>query len=579
MLSIKNLNITFDKPLFINQDIEIKDHCVTLIVGESGCGKTSLLYKLGLLNFHKDDGTYYIDNILVNQLSKKQMTSMRRYHIAYVFQEYMLYDHFNVYENLNYYALMIGKEISAEEAIQYLKQVHLDIELDRSLYTLSGGQKQRLAIACALIKQSKILILDEPTSALDEENAKIIFEILQELKKEKTIIMTSHNQLSHQYCDEIIEIKEGKITKIKEVDKQEEPKDIIFSKMHMPLSVYMHYIKKQFQFMRKTKWSIFISNILILSFCIGVVACVHYGISSNKDIISSENPGWMYVKTLQEDEVDKLHANQYYPYYEAYLMIGADNYPVIPYYDEEDILDELWTRLNITDEEGIYLSQKLYYETRGLIGIENDAILMDPVTFEELSFVYKGILLKGVTSEYTDNIQFIYMPYSLIEERLPNKTQKGYTLYFNSYESISQAKETLENENHEVIMYDEYSDIEKYVEQLNQVEKYMNYCVVVIGMIILYYIYQSYISSRQKEVALLKSMGLTNYNITMLIFLESMMMCMVGFICVTVCTIWFIDYSILEMCCFEIALLVSILMIIMIKVIRIQPIKVLRDSK
>ena len=213
MLRIKKLNISFEKPLFIDQSLEIKNNCLTLIVGESGCGKTTLLYKLGLIDLKKEDCLYYIDNENISTFSPKKKTILRRYDIAFVFQDYILYDHFNVYENIQYYASLVGHHLSKEKVLEYLLKVHLDIPLDRRLYTLSGGQKQRLAIACALTKETPILILDEPTSALDPEMVIEVLEVMQELAKEgMTMIVVTHEMgFARTVADRVIFLEEGKI--------------------------------------------------------------------------------------------------------------------------------------------------------------------------------------------------------------------------------------------------------------------------------------------------------------------------------------------------------------------------------
>ncbi len=583
MITIRNLNINFDKPLFINQNLQIKDNCVTLVVGESGCGKTTLLYKIGLIDFQNEDGSYFLDDININNLSKREKNGMRRYDIAFVFQEYMLYDHLNVFENLQYYATIVGKNLSSNDAKKILQKVHLEVELDRCLCTLSGGQKQRLAIACALTKESKILILDEPTSALDEENALGIFQILQELKKDKTIIITSHNQLSYNYCDEIIKIENGSILKIKETDdKSDHLKKYIKIKafnMHLSFQSTVNYIKKQFYFTRNTKFLIFISNILILFFCVGIIALINHNITNSKEIISQQHQGWIYVPTLQESDLKEINMEKAYPFYEISVGLANQTCPVIPYYDEIDIVDKIWTDFDISKEKGIYISQNLNYLIKSYIAPSQSIELYDFNVSKNISFVYKGILLKGISSEYIpNNLNFIYMPHSLIEEKFKNKKQVGYTLFFDNYKDLINTRNSLNEASHKVVAYDELDDIEKYIAQLDIVQTYIIYGVILIGVIVLYYIYRSYIHSREKEIALLKSMGLTNLNITKLFFWESIIMCIMGFCFVIVCMRLFVEFSILKLCWYELILILSIFIIVLLKIIRINPIKVLRNS-
>ena len=191
MLKLDNLTVQFDKPLFINQSLKIKNNCVTLIVGQSGCGKTTLLYKLGLIDFHKNDGNYYIDNIYVNDLSEKEKALMRRYDISFVFQDYMLYDHFDIYDNLQYYATISGEQITEKEAKDLLHKVHLHISLDRMIYTLSSGQRQRLAIACSLIKKSKIDIIAIGNGTASRESEAFVADTIKEADHKVEYILVS----------------------------------------------------------------------------------------------------------------------------------------------------------------------------------------------------------------------------------------------------------------------------------------------------------------------------------------------------------------------------------------------------
>lgn len=578
MLKLENLTIQFDKPLFIDQSLCIKNNCITLIVGRSGCGKTTLLYKLGLIDFHKNDGDYYIDDQFINDLSDNEKTLIRRYDIAFVFQDYILYDHFNVYENIQYYASMTGRDISQKEAQDYLNRVHLDISLDRMIYTLSSGQRQRLAIACSLVKDAKILILDEPTSALDEENAIEIFKILEELKNDKTIIITSHNIIARNYCDEIIKIEDGKINKIKTSNIKDKSKKLTIKSAHLPLKTYINYIKKQYLYMRKTKFLIMFANMIILLFCIGASSITQHYIDQSQSLISLNQSGWMYIPSIKIDEIKKLDIDNYYPYYETYLSIYGELYPVIPYYEENIIDDKIWTEFDMTNEKGIYLSQSLFYKYRNMIVPTKYVTFQDPNTNHDIQLLYKGVLLKGVDSEYTKSKQFIYMPYSLINEKLKPIKIKGYTIFCNSYDKYIKQKEMLENKGYIVTTYKEFDDIQTFIDKLNFIQEITICCITIIGVFILGYLYRTYINERAKEFAMLKSIGLTDSNISTLTFLETLIMSITGATVIVFIVALFRDCQVFNICLYEIVILLFIYLVIRLMIMRLEPFEILRNK-
>ncbi len=578
MLKLDNLTVQFDKPLFINQSLKIKNNCVTLIVGQSGCGKTTLLYKLGLIDFHKNDGNYSIDNIYVNDLSEKEKALMRRYDISFVFQDYMLYDHFDIYDNLQYYATISGEQITEKEAKDLLHKVHLHISLDRMIYTLSSGQRQRLAIACSLIKKSKILILDEPTSALDEENAIDIFKILTELKKEKTIIMTSHNTLAKDYCDEIIEIDNGQIHKVKTIHTPDQQSQVHIHKSSLPFYTYINYIKKQFINKRTTKSLIMLANMMILIFCIGTSLITQSYMNESQSAISLKQSGWMYIPSIDENEIKQLDIDKYYPYYDISLTLYGESYPVIPYYDENDINDKIWTEFDLTQEKGFYLSHGLFYKYKTGLTPVKYIDFQNSENHQDIQLIYKGILLKGVKTEYVSTDQFIYMHDSLIKEKLNPDKINGYTLFCSSYENYIKQKDILENKGYKVVTYNEFDDIQSFIEQLDFIEQIIIYSITIIGIFILGYLYRTYIYERSKEFAILKSIGLTNANITTLTFLESLFMSIIGTLCLILLVIIFTDYKIYRICIYELVVLCFIYLMIRIMVTRLKPIQILRNE-
>lgn len=194
MINIQHISIAFDRPLVEDGTLRLMPGAVTVIKGQSGSGKTSLLNVVGLLASIKGMDYCFCGTHIKNQDRMKSM--IRKEHIGYVLQENYLFNHLSIYENLRLYASIVKKKLTREEALSLLDMVRLNHSLDKKTTTLSGGERQRLAIACALAKTPKLLILDEPTSALDEENSQIIIDILKNIaSKGYMVLMASHDDM------------------------------------------------------------------------------------------------------------------------------------------------------------------------------------------------------------------------------------------------------------------------------------------------------------------------------------------------------------------------------------------------
>lgn len=433
MIEIKNLTIKYQDILYEKQNIIIQDQSLTLLIGESGCGKTSLLYYIGLLSEHHE-GVFIFDNICINELKDYEKAIIRRNQIGYVFQEYMLLDHFSIYDQLQYYSTMVGKSLSKQEAFDLLNKVRLKIELDRKLYTLSGGEKQRLAIACAICKNPRLLLLDEPTSALDEENTKIIFDILNELKKERMIIVSSHNKKIRDYADEIIEIKNKEINRIKEKKREQRIHPL---KNKVSLLTYRFYKKYIHQFKNNNKYQISLLRFVIaitLMLSSLTLNITNRLMMNTKNMINDDNLGQIFIKYDKEDIEEQLFQNQHiysiYKYYDLSIQINHQQYPVIPYYKETNLKQKIWTNFN--QKEEMYLSYELYNDVSSLIVPNScfDYVIENKQKQIEKSLEYSGILVKGLEGIYKDDCtKFVYIPYEIIETISDDMEISGYNVF------------------------------------------------------------------------------------------------------------------------------------------------------
>ena len=213
MIKINELKIHLKTPVVLQGDLEISPGNITLIKGPNGSGKTTLLYSLGLLDEYSDYN-YWFNNRKIDLDDREEKAKYRRYEIGYVLQDYQLYNHLTIKENLILSAKMSNQKYNDSILYKILKDLDLDDKpLDCSVLELSGGQKQRLSIGMALIKKPHLLILDEPTSALDFENKNKLMKLLKSLaiKENIMIVMTSHAKEIINEADIVYEIVGNKL--------------------------------------------------------------------------------------------------------------------------------------------------------------------------------------------------------------------------------------------------------------------------------------------------------------------------------------------------------------------------------
>ena len=183
------------------------------ILGQSGCGKTTLLNIIGGLD-HASDGDLIINNVSTKNFNDRAWDTYRNHTIGFVFQTYNLIPHQSVLQNVELALALSGisKKERKERAIEALRKVGLESQLKKKPSEMSGGQMQRVAIARALVNNPDIILADEPTGALDSETSVQVMDILKEVAKDKLVIMVTHNpDLAEKYSTRIIRMLDGKI--------------------------------------------------------------------------------------------------------------------------------------------------------------------------------------------------------------------------------------------------------------------------------------------------------------------------------------------------------------------------------
>lgn len=182
-----------DDLVFSNVNLKIKKGDVIALTGKSGCGKSTLLKCINRLE-NINDGKIKFKGIDISEISMVQL----RQKIGMVFQDYNLFEHITVLDNLIIGLIKIKKysrDESIHKALNMLKKLDLIDKKDNYPNELSGGQKQRVAIARTLLMKPDIILLDEPTSALDKEMKDSVLNLIKKIVEEDmTLIIVSHEE-------------------------------------------------------------------------------------------------------------------------------------------------------------------------------------------------------------------------------------------------------------------------------------------------------------------------------------------------------------------------------------------------
>ena len=194
-------------------DIEFRENEFVSILGQSGCGKTTLLNIIGGLDRYTS-GDLIINGKSTKEFKDKDWDTYRNYSVGFVFQSYNLIPHQTVLANVELALTIsgVGKAERRKRAIEALQKVGLGDQINKKPNQMSGGQMQRVAIARALVNDPDILLADEPTGALDSKTSVQVMEILKEISKDRLIIMVTHNpELAEKYSSRIVKLLDGKI--------------------------------------------------------------------------------------------------------------------------------------------------------------------------------------------------------------------------------------------------------------------------------------------------------------------------------------------------------------------------------
>lgn len=446
-------------------DIEFRENEFVSILGQSGCGKTTLLNIIGGLD------RYTSGDLVINGKSTKDFTAhdwdaYRNNSIGFVFQSYNLIPHQTVLSNVELALTLSGvsKAERKKRAIEALEKVGLGDQLHKKPNQMSGGQMQRVAIARAIVNNPDILLADEPTGALDSETSVQVMEILKEIAKDKLIIMVTHNpELAEKYSTRIIRLLDGTVvddtnpyTAEKKApqakDKKEERKAkkkkkksmSIFTALSLSLNNLM--TKKARTFMTSFAGSIGIIGIaLILSISNGVqlyissteedtLSSYPLEIQSQTMDVSSMMMSMMGEELPQEHELDKIYSNNVMGKMMNTLMseVKENNLEAFKKYIENpengfdkelvsDIKYSYSTQMNIykadTSDEILRVNPNALFETMGMQTIKQEDGTMQGTMMSMSPMVQDT----DVWEELHSNKDLLNKQYDVVAGHMPEK--------------------------------------------------------------------------------------------------------------------------------------------------------------
>lgn len=206
-IEIKGLSKSYGRlKIYEDLNLNLEGGKMIVLYGQSGCGKTTLLNMIGLIEDYQDGKILY-DGEEIRSSKKKR--KMLRDKFGFIFQDFGLIENESIINNLKVVYKVSKMKNAASQAEEVLKQMNLNVNLKRKIYELSGGEQQRVAIAKAILKDAQIILADEPTASLDEDNKMQVLSWLKAFAAQgKNVIVVSHDAGVRELADEVINLEE-----------------------------------------------------------------------------------------------------------------------------------------------------------------------------------------------------------------------------------------------------------------------------------------------------------------------------------------------------------------------------------
>lgn len=216
LISLRNITKNFGSgemqvQVLKGVNLDIREGEFLVILGESGCGKSTMLNIIGGMD-RPTSGSFLFEGKDYAMAKERELTDFRRNEVGFIFQAYNLMPTLTAEENLNFIGELSDRAMSAEEA---LRSVGLFEKRKNYPAQMSGGQQQRVSIARALVKQPRLILADEPTAALDYETSIEVLTVLEKvIQSGTTLLMVTHNEEIAKMANRVIRMKGGVVSEI-----------------------------------------------------------------------------------------------------------------------------------------------------------------------------------------------------------------------------------------------------------------------------------------------------------------------------------------------------------------------------
>ena len=544
-----------DNNIYDDTTYSFKKNKLTCFYGASGSGKTTLLNMLAGFDCNYD-GDVIVNELKIKKFNKNQLSDYRYNNIGFVFQNYHLVKGYSVLENLMI-AINLNSSLShcdkIDKCTQLINEMNLENELNQNVETLSGGQKQRVAIARALINDPNIILADEPTGALDEDNSIEIMNILQQVAKNKTVIIITHDDDILNYADEVISIVERKISVLKQYENFDSNNND--NSLNDKEASSNGYLLKN-QSIKNFKINLF--KFMLSSIIIAVSTASLFASFSAKDI---------NAKIMDEFQIK----NSFYNIGQVVLskdFATFENFTdIFNSLNEMDKLSNVYMQSNIANTSITYkekncdislvtppalAKQSLSYGT--MPNADNFEIAVSPSIASTLSdsindligekviFYYHDkddvkqeieLTITGITMDTLKN----YVLSSVVEKQIfidqdimiDDVSAISYTV--NDFDDVSMVQDELTQLG--MLSYTKSEEINAYQDAFSgllQLFSLLSYLIFIVGIIVsTITVYKTY-SSRSNEIAVLAAIGYKNKQVKNMLFVESLLLTIITLI-------------------------------------------------